>query len=247
MKRTEAADGTVDILAISAHADDIELSCGGTIAAAVAQGQKVGIIDLTGGEMGTRGTPEIRLRESAAAQEILGAEFRETLDFGDGALRTGREEELQLIRLIRKYRPLMVLAPYPEDRHPDHSRAGRLITEASFYAGLKKLDTGQSAHRPQTVAYFLQNYMQTPSFIVDIQHSHETKMKAVAAYESQFYNPESKEPVTWIAKKAFIDMIEARARHFGGMIGSEFGEAFVTRQPPRVSDLVAAYQGREVP
>lgn len=236
----------VDILAISAHADDLELACGGTLIRAVDQGQRVGLVDLTRGEMGTRGTPQMRRREAEQARKLLGALFRLQLDFGDGGLRTGRKEELELIRLVRHCRPAVVLAPYPDDRHPDHTRAGRLVTEASFYAGLVKLETGQKAHRPQVVIYFLQNYVPHPSFVVDVTETFERKMRAIGSYKSQFHNPKSNEPATFIARKSFLAMIEGRARHFGAMIGVDFGEAFVTKQPPRVDELIAAYQGREV-
>lgn len=236
----------VDILAVSAHADDIELCCGGTLIRAIDQGQKVGVADLTRSEMGTRGSAEIREREAEQARKVLGAAFRVQFDFGDGGFRTGREEEMAFIRLVRDVRPQVVLAPYPDDRHPDHTRAGRLATEASFYAGLTRIDTGQKAHRPQTVIYFLQNYQPPPSFVVDVTAAFDRKMKAVGAYKSQFHNPKSKEPATFIAKESFLQMIEGRARHFGQMIGVDFGEAFVTKLPPRVDDLVAAYQGREV-
>lgn len=236
----------VDILAFGAHADDVELSIGGTVAKAVKHGQSVGIVDLTHAEMGTRGTPEIRLRESKAAARILKARFRVRLDFGDGSLRSGREEELELIRLIRKHRPSIVIAPYTEDRHPDHSRAGRLITDASFYAGLAKIDTGQKAHRPQAVIYHMLTYTPEPTFVVDVTETWKTKMKAIQAYGSQFYNPKSKEKETILSQKSFLDRIEGRARYFGSLIGAEFGEPFVTIQPPAVTDLVAAYSGREV-
>jgi bacillithiol biosynthesis deacetylase BshB1 len=236
----------VSILAFAAHADDLEISCGGTLARAAARGQRVGMVDLTRGEMGTRGTPAVRRRESLRAQKSLGAKFRLTLDFGDGNLRTGRDEELELIRIIRDHRPEIVIAPWPDERHPDHTRAGRLVTEAAFYAGLKTLDTGQDAHRPQTVVYYLQNFLLPPTFIVDVSESFKAKLKALSAYKSQFHNPNSKEPPTLIASKAFSDMIEARARHYGYMIGAEYGEAFVTKQPPTVNDIVAAYRGREV-
>lgn len=236
----------VDILAFGAHADDLELSCGGTIAAAVARGQKVGMVDLTRAEMGTRGTPELRLEESTEAREILGASFRETLDFGDGNLRSGREEEMEIIAIIRACRPSIVIAPYPDDRHPDHTRTGRLVTEAAFYAGLKKIESDAKHHRPQMVIYYLLNYLVQPTFVVDISSTWETKAKAIAAYKSQFHDPESSEPPTFIARKEFLETIEGRARMFGGMIGAEYGEPFITKQPPRVDDLVAAYAGREV-
>jgi len=236
----------VDLLFFGAHPDDVELSAGGTIADSVKQGLRVGMIDLTRGEMGTRGTPQTRKREAQRSAKILGASFREQLDLGDGNLRTGRDEELQIIGIIRRTRPSLVFAPFPDDRHPDHTRTGRLVTEAAFYAGLKSLETGLSAHRPQTTIYYLQNYMQPPSFVVDVSAAWKTKMRAVAAFKSQFYDPASKEPLTVLSDPKFLAMIDARGRHFGGMIGAAYGEAFVTRQPPRVHDLRAAYGGREV-
>lgn len=245
-RRKKVSDTRVDILVFGAHADDVELSCGGTVALAVAEGKRVGIVDLTHGEMGTRGTPQTRLRESQEAGKALGAVFRERLDFGDGGLRTGRAEEQDLIRLIRRHQPSIVIAPLPDDRHPDHVRAGRLITEASFYAGLSKMDTGQKAHRPQAILYYLLNYIPHPSFIVDVTSTWKTKQKAINAYVSQFYNPRSKEPDTFIARKSFLDMIDARGKHFGAMIGAGYGEAFLSKQPPRVQDLISAYEGREV-
>lgn len=236
----------VDVLAFGAHPDDVELSCGGTLAEAVRRGQSVGIVDLTLGEMGTRGTADRRRSEAARAAGILGARFRETLDFGDGNLRTGRDEELALIRVIRAARPSILLAPWPDDRHPDHTRTGALVADAWFYAGLRKIETGQPAHRPEIVAYYILNYQIAPSFVVDITPSFPRKMEAIRAFESQFHDPGSEEPLTFIAREGFLPMIEARARHFGALIGSDFGEAFVTKQPPRVDDLVAAYQGREI-
>jgi len=237
---------TVDIIFFGAHPDDVELSCGGTAAKLVKAGLRIGIADLTRGEMGTRGTPQTRKREAQNAAKALGATFRRQLDFGDGNLRTGREEELEIIALLREWQPKLVVAPYPDDRHPDHTRTGRLITEASFYAGLKSLKTDLPAHRPQTVLYYLQNYMFPPSFVVDVTASWKTKMRSVAAYKSQFYDPKSKEPKTFISDPKFLEMIEARGKHFGALIGTAYGEAFVTKQPPKVDDLIGAYGGREV-
>ena len=237
----------VDIIFFGAHPDDVELSCGGTVAKCVKDGLKVAIVDLTRGEMGTRGTPQTRKRESSAAAKILGCTFREQLDFQDGNLQTGREQELQIIEVLRRATPQLVVAPYPDDRHPDHTRTGRIVTEASFYAGLRALSAGSlRAHRPQTVLYYLQNYMFPPSFVVDVSKHWKTKMRSVAAYKSQFHDPSSKEPQTFISDPKFLGMIEARGRHFGALIGTEYGEAFVTKQPPRVDDLLAAYSGREV-
>jgi N-acetylglucosamine malate deacetylase 1 len=240
------AAGEVDILVFGAHPDDLELSCGGTIVHAIRQGRSVGLCDLTRGEMGTRGTAETRALEAENARAILGANFRETFDFGDGGLRTGRDEEMQIIELVRRCRPKVVIAPYPDDRHPDHARAGEVVTSASFYAGLEKIETGQPPHRPQTVIYQMLAYTFEPSFIVDVTADWEKKMEAVRAYGSQFYNPDSNERETIISQQDFFGWIEGRARHFGVMVGGKYGEAFVTKQPPRISDVVAAYSGREV-
>jgi bacillithiol biosynthesis deacetylase BshB1 len=236
----------VDILFFGAHPDDVELSAGGTVAKSVRDGLRAGIVDLTRGEMGTRGTPQTRRREAQAAAKVLGATFRQQLDFGDGNLKTGREQELELIDILRLRRPRIVFAPWPDDRHPDHTRTGRIVTEASFYAGLKSLQTDQPAHRPQTVVYYLQNYMITPSFVVDVTAAWKTKMRAIAAYKSQFHDPKSKEPKTFISDPKFLDMIDARGKHFGALIGTAYGEAFVTKQPPKVDDVIGAYGGREV-
>ncbi|HET7433569.1 MAG TPA: bacillithiol biosynthesis deacetylase BshB1 [Thermoanaerobaculia bacterium] len=237
---------TVDIIFFAAHPDDTELSAGATLAKCVKDGLRVGMIDLTRGEMGTRGTPETRRREAARSAKILGASFRHHLDFGDGNLQTGREQELEIIELLRRYRPSLVVAPYPDDRHPDHTRTGRIVTEAAFYAGLKSLKTKLPEHRPQTTLYYLQNYMVTPSLVVDATKTWKTKMRAVAAYKSQFYDPSSREPKTFISDPKFLEMIEARGRHFGALIGTAYGEAFVSKQPPRVDNLIDAYAGREV-
>ncbi len=237
---------SVDAMFFAAHADDIELACGGTIAKMVRDGRRTGIVDLTRGEMGTRGDPETRLRESRVSADILGATFREQFDFGDGGLRTGRDEEMEIIDIVRRWRPSIVFAPWPDERHPDHSRSGRLVAEASFYAGLRKIETKLPAHRPQAVVYYLQNYLPPLSFVMDVSESWETKMKAVGCYKSQFFDRKSKEPRTFIAEAKFLEMIEARGKHFGALIGARYGEAYVTKQPPRVDDVFAAYQGREV-
>lgn len=235
-----------DILFFAAHADDLELSCGGSIAKYVADGRKVGLVELTHGEMGTRGTPATRQREAAAASRILGASFRIHLDFGDGGMRTGREEELQVIDVVRRYKPSVIFAPWPDERHPDHVRTGRIVTDAQFYAGLRSLKTKLPAHRPQVVAYYMQNYVVHPTFVVDVTPFWDTKLKAIAEFKSQFHNPKSKEPETFISKGGFLEMIEARGRHFGALIGSAYGEAYVTKQPPKIDDVIAAYSGREV-
>lgn len=236
----------VDLLFVSAHPDDTELACGGTIVKSVKDGLRVGMIDLTRGEMGTRGTPATRKREAMSSARILGATFREQLDFQDGGLKTGREQELELMDVIRRAKPKLVFTAWPDDRHPDHARAGALVTSAAFYAGLKSLQSEYPAHRPQTVLYYLQNYMVTPSFVVDVTRQWKQKMRSIGAFKSQFHDPNSKEPMTFIARPEFLDLIEARGVHFGALIGAPYGEAFVTKQPPRVDDVIGAYRGREV-
>ncbi len=241
-----AKSNTVDAIFFAAHADDIELTCGGTIAKMVRDGKRAGIVDLTHGEMGTRGDPETRSRESLASAKILGATFRERFDFGDGGMRTGRDEEMQIIEIVRRWRPSIVFAPWPDERHPDHVRSGRLVTEASFYAGLRKIETDLPAHRPQAVVYYLQNSLPPLTFVMDVSEAWDTKMKAVSCYKSQFFDRKSKEPRTFIAEEKFLEMIEARGKHFGALIGARYGEAYVTKQPPRIDDVFGAYRDREV-
>ncbi len=235
----------VDVLAIAAHPDDVELTCGGTLARLKAGGYRFGIVDLTRGEMGTRGTPEIRAAEARRAAEILGAEFRESLDLGDGGLGRGREEELAVIEVIRREKPRLVLTPYPDDRHPDHRRAGQLVTDATFYAGLRKLETAHPAHRPQQAVYFSTFDPREPDFVVDVTPYIETRRSAMRAFASQFHDPTSTEPHTVMSQREFLDMVESRARQHGALIGVEFGEGFHSRRPPRVDDLVKAFAGFE--
>jgi bacillithiol biosynthesis deacetylase BshB1 len=235
----------VDVLAVSGHPDDVELTCGGTLARFTAAGRTVGILDLTRGEMGTRGTPEQREEEGRRAAEILGASFRHTLDFGDGGLRTGRAEELALIEEIRKARPRLLFAPFPEDRHPDHARAGRLAADAAFYAGLRKLQTASPAHRPQQVIFFSTMLEHRPQFVVDVTATHETKMRAILAFASQFHDPSSTAPQTMLSQETFLGFVEGRARNVGGSIGVAFAEGFISMRPPRIDDLIAAFEGFE--
>jgi bacillithiol biosynthesis deacetylase BshB1 len=235
----------VDVLAIAAHADDVELACAGTLVQLKARGRRFGIVDLTRGEMGTRGTPETRAREARRAAEILGAEFRETLDLGDGGLARAREEELRLIDLIRREKPRLILTSYPEDRHPDHRRAGEIVGDAAFYAGLRRIETSHPAHRPQQTIYFSTGTLHPPVFVVDVTSAMETKRAAIRAFSSQFHDPVSRDSNTVLSQPGFLDVVEARARHFGFLIGVEFGEGFVSRRPPRVDDPVAAFEGLE--
>jgi N-acetylglucosamine malate deacetylase 1 len=235
----------VDVLAISAHPDDVELTCGGTLASLKSRGYRFGIVDLTRGEMGTRGTPEIRAKEAARAAEILGAEFRETLDLGDGGLRRDRESELAVIDVIRREKPRLIFTPYPDDRHPDHRRAGQVVTDAAYYAGLRKIETGHAAYRPQQTLYFSTFQVHEPEFLVDVTPFIEVRRAAMHAFASQFHDPNSKEPLTKLSENTFLDALEGRARHFGWLIGVEFAEGFKSRFPPRIDDVVQAFSGYE--
>ncbi len=235
----------VDVLAIAAHPDDVELTCGGTLTKLKQRGYRFGIVDLTRGEMGTRGTPEIRATEAKRAAEILGADFRETLDLGDGGLRRGREEELAVIEVIRRHTPRIVFTPFPDDRHPDHRRAGQLVTDAAYYAGTRKIVTKHPAHRPQQTIYFSTFIGHTPEFLVDVTDVIDVRRAAMRAFESQFHKEGSTEPPTVLAQKSFLEMIEARAREYGAMINVEFAEGFLASRPPRIEDLVKAFEGNE--
>ncbi len=235
----------VDVLAIAAHPDDVELTCAGTLVTLKARGRRFGIVDLTRGEMGTRGDAAQREQEARRSAELLGAEFRETLDFGDGGLRHDRENELLLIDVIRRERPRLVLTSYPDDRHPDHRRAGQIVSDAAFYAGLRKIETRHPAHRPQQTIYFSTAYLHEPSFVVDVTAAMETRRAAIQSFSSQFHDPSSREPQTMLSQETFLQIIEARARHFGFLIGVEFGEGFVSMRPPKIDDPIGCFEGFE--
>lgn len=231
----------IDVLAIGAHPDDAELGCGGTLAVLADQGYTTGILHLTGGERGTRGSVEERRAEAEAAAAALGAAEMQILDFGDGALRTGEAEEDAVIAVIRAWRPEVVLTAPAHDRHPDHGRAHQLTVDACFYAGLAKRGKGPP-HRPGAVFSYLQHDLAPPSFIVDVTSGWERKMAALDAYESQIHNPSRTdtraEPQTKVSSPEFRAMVEARARHFGHQIGVEFGEPLIADTPLAVGDLM---------
>jgi bacillithiol biosynthesis deacetylase BshB1 len=233
----------LDILVIAAHPDDAELGAGGSIAKAVNEGLKVGILDLTRGELGTRGTPETRENEASAAADILGVVVRENADLPDGFLANTKEFQLRILPFIRNYQPDIVLANAIRDRHPDHAKASKLISDACFLSGLKAIETEwegekQESWRPNAVYHFVQDYYIKPDFIVDITETWETKMKAVKAFSSQFYQgKDDKGPVTPISTKGFIQALEARAREYGRLIKSEFGEGFTVERPPGVKSF----------
>jgi N-acetylglucosamine malate deacetylase 1 len=235
----------VEILAVGAHPDDVELGCGGTLARLSRRGHSVGILDLTRGEAGTRGTPETRAAEAVEAARILGALFRDGLDLGDGNLRTDRAAELEVIEVLRRRRPRLVFAPLPADRHPDHARAGRLVTDAAFYSGLRSLATGRAPHRPQQVVYYPSTFLAEPTFLVDVTEALETKLEAVRAFRSQFFDPSSTEPATFISSPEFLEGVTARARAFGRLAGAGAAEGFVSPRPPLLADPLAAFDGFE--
>jgi bacillithiol biosynthesis deacetylase BshB1 len=233
----------LDILVMASHPDDVELGCGGTIARHIAEGYKVGIVDFTRGELGTRGTPEIRLQEAAEAARILGVSVRENLGLKDGFFQNDPESQMKVIQSIRKFKPTIVLANAVYDRHVDHGKGASLAYDASFLSGLSKIKTSddegndQEAWRPDVVYHYIQSYSIQPDFVVDISEHWETKMKAIRAFRSQFHNPGSNEPETYISNPAFMKMLESRAQELGHSIGVPYGEGFTTRRTPGVKSL----------
>ena len=232
----------LDILAIGAHPDDTELSCGGTILSHISQGLKVGILDLTGGELGTRGTIETRREEAANAAQILGVAVRENAGFADGFFVNDKEHQLALISYIRKYQPDIILAPAIHDRHPDHARAAQLIEDAAFLSGLAKVETKlngelQQAFRPKAVYHYIQALDVKPDFAVDISAFFDKKLEAVRAYRTQFYDPKSKEPNTFISSPEFLNFVIGRGSHYGVPLGVKYAEAYTTKNPIGVSNL----------
>ncbi|GAB4370819.1 MAG: bacillithiol biosynthesis deacetylase BshB1 [Calditrichia bacterium] len=234
----------VDVLAFGAHPDDVELGCGGTLLKLKKLGYKTGIIDLTEGEMGSRGTVEQRYKEAEEAARILRVDVRVNLKIPDGDIEISSENKEKIIAKIREWRPSLVLAPYGEDRHPDHAHASRLITEATFYAGLKKMMPWLPAHRPYRVLYYMAKYEFQPSFVIDITDEFETKFQALKAYQSQFYNPEWPEEQTFISSRWFIESIEFRARHFGWAAGVKYGEPFWVPEPLAIDDPLPIFARR---
>jgi len=240
----------LDLLAIGAHPDDVELSCSGTIINEVKKGKKAGILDLTQGELGSRGTVETRYAEAAQAAEIMGVVVRENLKIRDGFFRNDEEHQLALVRVLRRYRPDIVLANSTNDRHPDHGRAGRLIADASFLSGLRKLETKDDQGRPQEhwrpryVLHYLQDWYHDPALIIDITDVFEQRMKAVAAYSTQFNTPASDAggPQTYISTPDFFESVIARARMLGKRIGVKYAEGYITEKSVGIRDLSALIQ-----
>ena len=232
----------LNILAFGAHPDDVELGCSGTIAKEVSLGKKVGIIDLTRGELGTRGSVEIRNSESAKASEILGVVVRENLDMRDGFFVNDEAHQLKVIEMIRKYQPEIVLCNAITDRHIDHGKGSKLVSDACFLSGLRQIKTElngetQEAWRPKVVYHYIQWQNIKPDFVVDISEFMDKKMDSVLAYGSQFYDPNSKEPVSPITSKNFLDSVKYRAQDLGRLVGVEYAEGFTTERYLAVNSL----------
>lgn len=235
-------DMKLDILAFGAHPDDVELGCSGTIAKEVSLGKKVGIIDLTRGELGTRGSVEIRNSESAKASEILGVSVRENLDMRDGFFINDEAHQLKIIQMLRKYRPETVLCNAITDRHIDHGKGSKLVSDACFLSGLRQIKTeldgeAQEAWRPKVVYHYIQWQNIEPDFVVDISGFLDKKMESVLAYGSQFYDPKSNEPVTPITSKTFLDSVKYRAEDLGRLVGVAYAEGFTTERYLAVNSL----------
>ncbi|HEY0298427.1 MAG TPA: bacillithiol biosynthesis deacetylase BshB1 [Arachidicoccus sp.] len=225
----------VDILAVGVHPDDIELGCGGMLIASVKQERKVAIVDLTRGELGTRGTAEIRLQEASAAAKCMGVAFRENLEMEDGFFETTRENILKVIQAIRKYQPKIVLCNAPHDRHPDHGRASELVVRACFLAGLRRVKTElngteQMHWRPANVYHYIQDNYLEPDFLFDISDVIDEKMDAITAYGTQFNSPDTSEPQTYISTPDFFEKVKARALSFGKVIGVQYAEGFLSEK-----------------
>ena len=228
----------LDILVFAAHPDDVELACSGTVLKHISLGYKVGIVDLTRGELGTRGSAEIRAEETRVASSILGIHSRENLGFRDGFFEIDEAHLLRVVEIIRKYQPELILANAASDRHPDHKRAGDLVSRANFLSGLVKIETAnQTAWRAKVVYRYIQDNYIEPDFVVDISGFEAKKLEAIKAFKSQFYDPNSTEPATPISREDFLDFILARAKQLGRPINAEYGEGFTVERYVGVDNL----------
>jgi len=231
----------IDVLAVGAHPDDVELSVGGTLLKLASMGYRTGVVDMTRGELGTRGTLEIRSEEAAEAARILKLSVRENLGLPDGHVSCNEASKLAFVRLLRRYRPKVVLTHYWEDPHPDHVSTSLIVRQSAYLAGLVKYgeEDELGRHRPSAIAYFLLPRTVAPSFIVDISEFAEEKFKAIMAHRSQFHDPKSGEPETRLSRESFLRRVEARQRYYGSLIDVEHGEAFLVREALNVDDPVA--------
>lgn len=235
-----STDIKLDALAVGAHPDDVEFSCGGTLLKLASLGYKVGVLDMARGELGTRGTAEIRAQEAQAAARSLGLAVRDNLELPDGHMWLNEESRVKMARKIRLYRPRVIFTHFWEDPHPDHVHTCQIVREAAHVAGLAKYDSeaGQERFRPQTVAHFMFPRTVSPTFVVDISDFAEAKQKAVACYRSQLYDPDSKEMETALSSEAFLRRLESRQRWFGSLIAVEHAEAFIVREALNVHDPI---------
>lgn len=232
----------VDILAIGVHPDDVELSCAGTLLKHIALGKTVGILDLTLGELGTRGNSELRTKEALAAAKILGVSYRKQLTLKDGFFENNQLNLIPIIEIIRHTQPEIVIANAISDRHPDHGRAAKLTADACFYSGLLKINTTynkqqQTAWRPKALYHYIQDYYIEPDFVIDVTNFIEKKFEAINAFESQFFNPNSKEPVTPISGENYLDFVKSKMNVFGRAIGSQYAEGFIKSRTIGVNNL----------
>ena len=227
----------LDILVFGAHPDDVELGCGGTILKHIKQGLKVGIIDLTNGELGTRGTSLTRNSETKKATKVLGVHIRENMDFKDGFFENNKSNRIDLIKKIRKYQPEIVITNAPSDRHPDHGRASDLTLDSCFLSGLEKIDTNQKVWRPKHIYHYIQFNNILPDFVVDISNEMDKKIESVLCYKTQFYNPNSDESETIISSKDFLESIKYRAKDLGRQSNCKYAEGFITNQNLKVNSL----------
>ena len=232
----------LDILVFGAHPDDTELGCGGTIIKHIKQGHKVGVVDLTEGQLGSRGNIATRYKEAAAAAEIQGLSIRENLKMEDGWFRNDEASQKKVIEMIRKYQPEIVLANAITDRHPDHGRGAELVADACFYSGLIKVETSldekkQDAWRPKALYHYIQDYHIEPDFVIDVSEHWEQKIESILAFSSQFFNPNSNEKETPISSQSFMDFLAARARNIGRPINAEYAEGFLKTRYIGVNDL----------
>jgi N-acetylglucosamine malate deacetylase 1 len=234
----------LDILAFGAHPDDVELFAGGTIAKLGTMGYATGIVDMTRGELGTRGTPATRAQEARESARILGVRIRRNLDLGDGSVEVSARNRLAVISVLREYRPELVLVHHPDDRHPDHVHTSRLVVEAAHHAGLAKIRTRQERFRPNTVLFYMLPAHVIPNMVVDVSDVSEQRLSAIRAYRSQLYDPTRKEPPTYLSQPDFLDHVESIISYYGTLIGRRKGEGFWYRGIPEVADPVTFVRGQ---
>ena len=227
----------LDILVFGAHPDDVELGCSGAILKHIKNGLKIGVIDLSRGELGTRGTVKTRNQETIQATKVLGIQLRENMNFKDGLFENNEENKIELIKKIREYRPEIVLTNAPVDRHPDHSRASDLTIDSCFLSGLEKIDTNQQSWRPKHIYHYIQFINILPDFVVDITEEMDKKLESILCYKTQFYNPESKESETIISSEDFLESVKYRARDLGRQSDCKYAEGFISNQTLKVNSL----------